>query len=274
MRLADLVYRETGVAADHVMFLRHSNESVAFLRSVGASIEEYTATQPVGSKYDFFHADRPRTEVVVVIVEDRIYGIYRVTGIGAEGMSDAICSPEYSRFDQARRKAARMCRRFVLESLHTAAEGLVVRGWERRTRTPVQRGGDSFFSEIAVEVSAPLEPQTIEQFEQRFAQSLERAAESNREERLRRLARAPKIPPKVKLLATAFVRNPDVVAEALYLAAGVCGSCCNPAPFVRAAGGKPYLEVHHKIRLADGGMDSVENAIALCPNCHRKSHYG
>ena len=26
--------------------------------------------------------------------------------------------------------------------------------------------------------------------------------------------------------------------------------------------------------LADGGADTVENAIAVCPNCHRELHYG
>jgi len=34
------------------------------------------------------------------------------------------------------------------------------------------------------------------------------------------------------------------------------------------------LEVHHKVPLAEGGDDTVENAIALCPNCHRHAHYG
>ena len=27
------------------------------------------------------------------------------------------------------------------------------------------------------------------------------------------------------------------------------------------------------LRLADGGPDTVENAVALCPNCHRRLHY-
>jgi 5-methylcytosine-specific restriction protein A len=34
------------------------------------------------------------------------------------------------------------------------------------------------------------------------------------------------------------------------------------------------LEVHHKKQLSEGGEDTVENAIALCPNCHREAHYG
>ncbi|WP_414449152.1 HNH endonuclease [Burkholderia sp. 22PA0099] len=49
--------------------------------------------------------------------------------------------------------------------------------------------------------------------------------------------------------------------------------CERPAPF-RRPNGSPYLEVHHRVRLADGGDDTVENAIALCPNCHREHHFG
>ena len=35
----------------------------------------------------------------------------------------------------------------------------------------------------------------------------------------------------------------------------------------------PYLEVRHKVRLVDNGEDTVENAIAIGPNCHREAHY-
>jgi 5-methylcytosine-specific restriction protein A len=34
------------------------------------------------------------------------------------------------------------------------------------------------------------------------------------------------------------------------------------------------LEVHHKTPLSARGEDTVENAIALCANCHRELHYG
>lgn len=70
-----------------------------------------------------------------------------------------------------------------------------------------------------------------------------------------------------------FRRNPDVVAERLYLANGTCEACKNPAPFKRKDG-TPYLEVHHKIRLSAGGLDCLDNTEALCPNCHRERHYG
>jgi 5-methylcytosine-specific restriction endonuclease McrA len=94
------------------------------------------------------------------------------------------------------------------------------------------------------------------------------------EERHARLAESPKNPEKVWVNTTMFLRNQYVIAEVLARANGVCESCHAPAPFLRASDGSPYLEVHHRDRLADGGEDTVSNALALCPNCHRKAHYG
>ncbi|WGL29477.1 HNH endonuclease signature motif containing protein [Pectobacterium brasiliense] len=71
-----------------------------------------------------------------------------------------------------------------------------------------------------------------------------------------------------------FIRNPDVVAEVLIRANGKCERCDSNAPFLRRRDNTPYLEVHHKTPLAEGGEDTVENTTALCPNCHRYLHYG
>lgn len=71
-----------------------------------------------------------------------------------------------------------------------------------------------------------------------------------------------------------FDRNPDVVAVVLQRANGNCECCKKPAPFIRKSDNTPYLEVHHTIPLAAGGDDTVKNAEALCPNCHREKHYG
>ena len=71
-----------------------------------------------------------------------------------------------------------------------------------------------------------------------------------------------------------YDRNPDVIVEVLERAGSKCEKCLNDAPFKKRKDGMPYLEVHHIVRLADGGYDTVANAIALCPNCHRESHYG
>ena len=94
------------------------------------------------------------------------------------------------------------------------------------------------------------------------------------DERNKRLVVARRKPARTSLVTSVFQRNPDVVAEVLFRANGICEECKMPAPFMRAGTNDPYLEVHHRIHLADGGDDTVANAIALCPNCHRKAHYG
>ena len=110
--------------------------------------------------------------------------------------------------------------------------------------------------------------------EARFAGALEASLKRTHEARLERLKNASPTPRKVTVTTTAFERNADVVAEALFRAEGVCGGCGEDAPFFRDRSGEPYLEVHHIVPLAKGGDDTVENAIALCPNCHRDQHYG
>lgn len=72
---------------------------------------------------------------------------------------------------------------------------------------------------------------------------------------------------------TVFERSPAVVSSVLASAHGSCEMCREPAPFVDDAG-RPFLEVHHVLRLADGGPDTIDNAIAVCPNCHRRLHHG
>jgi len=69
-------------------------------------------------------------------------------------------------------------------------------------------------------------------------------------------------------------RDPEIVAWTLNNASGICECCNNPAPFIRSKDGTEYLEVHHVKMLGLGGPDTIENAVALCPNCHRELHFG
>jgi 5-methylcytosine-specific restriction endonuclease McrA len=94
------------------------------------------------------------------------------------------------------------------------------------------------------------------------------------EKRRARLAMAPKKPRFRYIEQKNFIRNPDVIEEVLWRARGRCEKCKKEAPFKRSEDGSPYLEVHHRKTLADGGEDTVQNAEALCPNCHRQKHYG
>jgi len=93
-------------------------------------------------------------------------------------------------------------------------------------------------------------------------------------EREKRLNHANKKPEKITTTTVAYKRNSDVIVEVLLRANGICEKCLKPAPFNKKKDGSPYLEVHHKVRLADGGEDTVDNAIAVCFNCHRHEHYG
>jgi hypothetical protein len=70
-----------------------------------------------------------------------------------------------------------------------------------------------------------------------------------------------------------YVRDPNVIVWVLEAAAGRCEVCDQPAPFAREDGSS-YLEVHHVRPLAEGGPDTPDNAVAACPNCHRRLHYG
>lgn len=103
---------------------------------------------------------------------------------------------------------------------------------------------------------------------------LNQSLSQSEESRTNRLRIAPKLPTEILTVSRAFRRNPDVVAAVLHRADGKCERCGKSAPFIRASDGTPYLEVHHKKMLAEGGEDTVENAMAVCPNCHRELHFG
>jgi hypothetical protein len=71
-----------------------------------------------------------------------------------------------------------------------------------------------------------------------------------------------------------FVRNPYVVSAALFRANGVCEMPgCSSTLFERDDG-VLYLEVHHIEPLGEGGEDTLKNAAAICPHCHREQHFG
>jgi 5-methylcytosine-specific restriction endonuclease McrA len=70
-----------------------------------------------------------------------------------------------------------------------------------------------------------------------------------------------------------FKRDPEVIAWVKQRAGGICELCEKEGPFLDKDN-HSFLEVHHIVSLADGGSDTVDNAVALCPNCHRECHHG
>lgn len=66
-------------------------------------------------------------------------------------------------------------------------------------------------------------------------------------------------------------RNQFIAEYTKDRANGICDLCGVEAPFVDK-NGRPYLESHHVITLAEGGPDGIYNTVAICPNCHRRIH--
>lgn len=110
--------------------------------------------------------------------------------------------------------------------------------------------------------------------ENRLQNEVEKSKKDSPEERRARLRKANRKPSKSTAKTTYYKRNADVIAEVLSRANGVCECCKKPAPFMSKSKNAPFLEVHHIISLSADGYDTVENAEALCPNCHREKHFG
>jgi len=275
--LAQRIAWEAGVALDRVMLLRHSNARLSELKKRGGLteeyvIEEYTRVQPTGSKYDYARAGAPPIKVLAVIVEDRVRAVYRIIGIEAEGTTYSLVSSVHKQIDIDRKRPEKPAKKFCMTRLESVSVDRAVQGWDgSRARTPVQRSSGGFFLKITVAVpeTRQTEPELRAQLERGVQESLRISAS----ERKKRLDVAPRHPTRIEARTWVFARNPDVIASVLCRASGVCEGCRMPAPFKRKSDGTPYLEVHHRIRLSDGGEDSVENALALCPNCHRATHY-
>ena len=79
-------------------------------------------------------------------------------------------------------------------------------------------------------------------------------------------------PHEPKVTQTTVYHRDEYLKEAVKrIADGKCQLCGKDAPFIDN-NGEPYLEEHHVKRLADGGTDTIDNVVAICPNCHRKIH--
>jgi len=116
--------------------------------------------------------------------------------------------------------------------------------------------------------SRPIENTQIEDLFQAKFNSAQKLSNEELEKKANKLA---EIDGYREVTTSRYQRNPYVVAYTLRRANGICELCEKPAPFNKP-NGEPYLEVHHVKHLKDGGEDMTENALALCPNCHRMMH--
>ena len=115
---------------------------------------------------------------------------------------------------------------------------------------------------------------TRDQLDENFEKAVSQSLSDDDESRKIRLENAVKVPEKIQTISYDYKRNHDVVAEVLKRSKGKCELCHLSAPFFKASNGLPYLEVHHWVSLSKEGEDTVDNAGALCPNCHKQAHFG
>lgn len=73
-------------------------------------------------------------------------------------------------------------------------------------------------------------------------------------------------------ISITFDRDSAVAEYAKRWARGICQLCEQPAPFINK-NGEPHLHTHHIEWLSRGGEDTIENTVAVCPNCHDRLHY-
>jgi 5-methylcytosine-specific restriction protein A len=137
-----------------------------------------------------------------------------------------------------------------------------------------ETGGALWCELVRRELFDHQQPATESSYGRELVRAVDVASKRSSSERLERLSLARKKPRIILTVTTTYERNPDVIAEVLSRASGKCERCRSDAPFVRRSDSTPYLEVHHIQFLADGGDDTVSNAMALCPNCHRYLHHG
>lgn len=142
----------------------------------------------------------------------------------------------------------------------------------KEARQPDRDGNDRkvlIFPLKLVSSGALLDKDTIEKS---YKVKLKKARKLKDENLSKLVARGRKKPGKRQVVATHYDRNPYVVEYVKRRSGGLCEACGAAAPF-KMADGTPYLEVHHITPLADGGDDTINNAAALCPNCHRRCHH-
>ena len=80
-------------------------------------------------------------------------------------------------------------------------------------------------------------------------------------------------PSKRTTSVSIYERDPRIAELVKLEAKGKCDLCNKKGPFMDEVIGFPFLETHHVKWLSKGGKDSIDNTVALCPNCHRKMHH-
>ena len=153
-------------------------------------------------------------------------------------------------------------RSFITVSSTSSITYLKAEQWER-LKWLVNQKNPGFFQNVIAPSAETLEEEFKDAVQKQTAKSLNQLKKE--------AAKKTSKPEASTVQTTVYHRDPAIAAYAKKRANGYCELCGQKAPFIDN-NGVPYLECHHIEWLSMGGMDSIDNCAALCPNCHRRMH--
>jgi len=153
-------------------------------------------------------------------------------------------------------------RNFITISRTNAITYLNNEQWEH-LKWIVNQKNPGFFQNV----TAPYTERLNSEFEEAIRKEGKKSISSLK----KKAEKAGGVPSVSTVQAKYYYRNPTIAAYVKKRANGFCQLCGQKAPFYDE-NQEPYLECHHIDWLSKGGMDSIDNCVALCPNCHRKMH--
>lgn len=225
---------------------------------------------------------RSRTQNHLVLISDPFKGLYQdrweggllhYTGMGKLG-DQSLHYAQNRTLAESRETGIRV---HLLEALerhrYTYAGPVELAGEPYQEPQPDDEGNERQVWMFPLRLTAgAVRPMPTQEQAHEVEQEKSRLARRLTDEELERRARAARADAARRPAeTTTYVRDAAVAEYAKRRADGICDLCENPAPFNNGRG-IPYLECHHITWLAEGGEDTIENTVALCPNCHRKMH--
>ena len=208
------------------------------------------------------------------LYEDKWYGdVLHYTGMGQTGDQD-INEAQNKTLNNSNQNGVAV---FLFEVLKK--KNFIYRGQVKLVDTPYQQkqtdiNGDLrnvwvFPVQIIDQSKASIDKSIIDEYYETKVQKIKKFSLKELEEKARQTQSSN--PSRRYTISQTYERNPYVTEFAKRRANGVCELCNQVAPFTNKQN-EPYLETHHIEWLSNGGSDTIENTIALCPNCHKKMH--
>ena len=218
----------------------------------------------------------------LVLISDKLKSIYQdrtdgkvlhYTGMGLEGDQD-INNAQNKTLNESRNNGVEVHLFEVLApQIYTYAGQVELSGQPYQEKQEDKNGNirNVWMFPLSLKGSTSFKPVPIEKLHEVEKYREKQISKLSDDELKKRANLAPKKSSSREINSKQYIRNDYVAEQAKRRANGICELCKQPAPFLNK-NKQPYLEVHHIIWLSKGGEDSIENTVALCPNCHRRMH--